>query len=131
VSVHNRTDWNIWKHVRNETVGGVTQFVGLFCLSMELLPVLSTLQHTIHHVVDYGARSTCAKHSDARLNGALMLKFLLHPSNLHQPSITYPTHFCYSGVGYRLLDSNEYVFGFKAITRIGGLALDASQKIIM
>jgi hypothetical protein len=43
LSIQGRTDWNTWTRVRHETVGGSTRFVGLFCSSIELFPVISTL----------------------------------------------------------------------------------------
>jgi hypothetical protein len=122
---------NEWSRVLHETVGGVTRFVGLFCSSMELLPVVSTLRRTLHHVVDFGLRPVCVKANDPRLIRALTLKHLLHPSFIQQP-ITYPTHFCCSGVGYRSLTANELatVFGFPVITRVGGLQLDDFESFL-
>jgi hypothetical protein len=94
-------------------------------------PALSSLRHTLQHIVDFGIRPHCLPVSDDGPEGSLMPHQLLHPSNLQQV-ITYPTQFCCTGMGYRSLISTELAqaFGFPIAARLGGLEISDMYSFV-
>jgi hypothetical protein len=99
-------DLSQWTRIRHESVGGVSTFVALFCSVMKIDPVVTTLQRTLQHVVDYGVRPKCIRESDSLFQISLTLKDRIHPAELDR-TIVYATHFCCSGWGVRRLNPGE------------------------
>jgi hypothetical protein len=124
ISVSSMLGGAVWTRVRHESVGGVTKFVGLFCSLMNLDPLVSTLQQTLNHIVDFSLRQRCIRDSDDRFTSALTLQQRLYPGNLEQ-FIVYPTHLCCTGFGYRSLMPNElaHAFGLPMSICVGGCVL--------
>jgi hypothetical protein len=78
---------NVWMIICHEAVGGVTRFASLFCSTMDIDPVISTLRRMLQHMVNYSIRPLCIKTSDHRFETALTLCLRLHPNDFNHPIV--------------------------------------------